>query len=153
MPQNNIFRQFHFMSSAPNEEIVVPKDMEEEPKEMEQPQEFEQPEETALSVFDDNDEWERVCTTDNSPASSLSVSMTLDELKAQETARMLDLSKEKFTNSISDITFLVPTPKCIYPPDHKNAKFKLLNTLNVNVMDRSAGAAGLHSRAQMETLI
>jgi len=115
--------------------------------------EFEQPDETAPSIFDGNDEWEIVCTTENSHESNLSVSMTLDELKSQGTARLLELSAEKFTNSISDITFLVPTPKCIYPPDHKNAKFKLLNTLNVNVMDRSAGAAGLHSRAQMETLI
>ena len=79
--------------------------------------------------------------------------MNLEELLLKETARLSALTTDNFTNSISDITFLVPTPKTIYPPEHKNAKFKLLNRLNFNVMNRSDGAAGLRSRAQMETLI
>ena len=63
---------------------------------MEQPKELQQPKETEQPVFDSNDEWEFVSTTEtNSPASSkLSISMTLDELKSQETAWLLVLSTD-----------------------------------------------------------
>jgi len=54
---------------------------------------------------------------------------------------------------VSNITFLVPTPKTIYPVNHPNAKFELLNLLNINIMDRTERADGRRSHADMESLV
>jgi hypothetical protein len=41
----------------------------------------------------------------------------------------------------------------LYPPDHPNAKYPLLNSLNRDLMDRSSGSQGIQSRALMDSLL
>ena len=41
----------------------------------------------------------------------------------------------------------------LYPPEHRNAGYRMLNSLNVDVMNREEGPRGLQARQNMEALL
>ena len=86
---------------------------------------------------------------------SKGVSAALNELKAREARRVaMLLQRAEENRSDANVMYSVPTPKTtIYPSHHKNAKYELLNSLNINVMDRSEGLKGDVSRQQMEGIL
>ena len=48
-------------------------------------------------------------------------------------------------------TMSIPTPKTFYPAGHKNAKYRMLNRLGINLMER--GEEGSRGRATMEAVL
>jgi hypothetical protein len=46
-----------------------------------------------------------------------------------------------------------PPASQMYPPEHPNSKFRILNSLNRDLMDRSSGSQGIQSRALMDALL
>ena len=64
---------------------------------------------------------------------------------------------EKGSGSHKDVQYLIPTPKAtkklIYPPEHKFAKFKTLNSLNMDVMNDTEGIEGMAATCNRQGLM
>ena len=73
----------------------------------------------------------------------------LADLKSQEEQRVSQLMLSKDGSSLSEIT----TKTCLYPKEHSNSKYPLLNSLNIDVMNRDPGLKGQLARNQMQALL